>query len=430
MHEVGNLPPEITLEPPGPRSRELSRDLGRFEAPGINTLAGGEASLLWHEAVGSNVVDVDGNRFVDLTSGFGVAAVGHRHPRVVEAIRRQSAVLLHGLGDVHAHPRRPALARRLAEIAPVAGESPVVHFAISGADAVEIALKTVLLDDPRRPGVVAFEPAYHGLTLGALAATSRPDFREPFAPWLNPHVSTLPFAAPTEQLAEHLDLHPEIGAVLFEPIAGREGILVPPDGWLGELVEVARARRVKVIADEIFTGCGRTGRWFAVEHDNARPDLIACGKALGGGLPIGAVVGGRELMAAWRTTGEARHTATSVGHPLACAAAWEVIEVVESENLLAGAAEVGSRIAARRERWRRCGVEELRGRGAIWGAEVATPNLAKAWAGEAMQRGVLLLAGGASGRVVQLAPPLVIAPALLETALDLAEEALTAASHR
>ncbi|MEO6193979.1 MAG: aminotransferase class III-fold pyridoxal phosphate-dependent enzyme, partial [Thermoanaerobaculia bacterium] len=155
----GDLPPEIVVPPPGPRSRELSAALGRFEAPGINTLVGGEPAILWEEARGANVRDVDGNLYIDLTSGFGVAAVGHRHPRVVAAVREQAGRLLHALGDVMAHPLRVELARRLAEIAPV--DEPRVFFAISGAEAVEIALKTAL-GATGRPGILAFEPSYHG----------------------------------------------------------------------------------------------------------------------------------------------------------------------------------------------------------------------------------------------------------------------------
>ena len=140
----GGLLPEIVVPPPGPRSRELSEALRELEAPGVNTLFGGEpqsASILWEEARGANVRDVDGNIYIDLTSGFGVAAVGHRHPRVVEAVREQAGRLLHGLGDVHAHPLRVELARRLVEIAPVApADTPQVFFSISGAEAVEIAL--------------------------------------------------------------------------------------------------------------------------------------------------------------------------------------------------------------------------------------------------------------------------------------------------
>jgi len=169
--ESGSLLPEILTPPPGPRARVMAGRLEASEAPGINTLVAGATAMLWDEALGSNVVDVDGNRYIDLTAGFGVAAVGHRHPAVVTAVREQAEQLVHGLGDVYAHPARLELAERLCSLAPLA--DPRVYFAVSGADAVEIALKTGRLHSGR-PGVLAFEPAYHGTTLGALAATARP----------------------------------------------------------------------------------------------------------------------------------------------------------------------------------------------------------------------------------------------------------------
>ena len=162
----GDLLPKILTPPPGPRAQQLSRSLARWEAPGVNTLLAGAPNVLWQEAKGANVLDVDGNRFLDLTSGFGVAAVGHRHPRVVAAVRRQSGRLLHGLGDVQAHPLRVRLADRLRRRAPV--DDAQVYFAISGADAVEVAIKTALLATGR-PGIIAFDPAYHGVTLGAFS---------------------------------------------------------------------------------------------------------------------------------------------------------------------------------------------------------------------------------------------------------------------
>ncbi|HSM50507.1 MAG TPA: aminotransferase class III-fold pyridoxal phosphate-dependent enzyme, partial [Thermoanaerobaculia bacterium] len=236
----GDLPPRLRTAVPGPRSRALSRALARDEAPGINTLpAGGGPTLVWEEALGANVLDADGNRFVDLTSGFGVAALGHRPPAVVAAVRRQAGRLVHGLGDVHAHPLRAELAARLAALVPV--DAPQVYFAISGGDAVEIALKTALLATGRQR-VVAFAPSYHGLTLGALALSSRPAFRSPFAAHLSPEVVHLPYACPPAELAALLAGGPPVAAVVVEPVVGREGILVPPHGWLSEIAAAGRAR--------------------------------------------------------------------------------------------------------------------------------------------------------------------------------------------
>jgi 4-aminobutyrate aminotransferase / (S)-3-amino-2-methylpropionate transaminase / 5-aminovalerate transaminase len=424
----GDLLPRMVVEPPGPRARALSRRLRVAEAPGINTLIGDEPSLLWAEARGSNVLDVDGNRYVDLTAGFGVAAVGHRHPRVVAAVRRQSGRLLHGLGDVYAHPLRVELAERLAAIAPVAagaGDPPLVHFGISGAEAVEIALGTALLVTGR-PKIVAFTPAYHGLTLGALAATARDDFRHPFGAWLHPHVQRLPFGAIVERVDEALA---DAGALIVEPIIGREGVIPPPPGWLAEVAVSCRRRSVPLIADEVFTGFGRTGRLFAVEYEGVRPDLLVCGKALGGGLPIAAVVGRRSLMAVWERPAEspeALHTATFVANPLACAAALAVLDILDADHLVARAASLGDRLGERLAGWpqRFPIVDSVRGRGALWGLELSDSNRAHRLVVEARRRGVLLLAGGPEGRVAQVVPPLTITDRQLGAALDVLEEAL------
>lgn len=429
----GDLPPRIVTSPPGPRARALSAELARFEAPGINTLAGEAPSLLWQEARGASVLDVDGNRYLDLTSGFGVAAVGHRHPRVVAAVRAQSGRLLHALGDVHAHPARVALAARLATLAPVTGPEPQVFFAVSGAEAVEIALKTAVLATGRA-GVLAFEPGYHGMTLGALAATSRPEFRAPWRDHLHPHVERLPFGGGTGAKGakgatgaiERTLASGRFACAVVEPIVGREGVLVPPPGWLAALAAACRAAGTLLVADEVFTGFGRTGRLFAVEVEGVAPDLVCCGKALGGGLPIAAVLAPRALFAAWATPGEALHTATFVANPLACAAALAVLELLEEERLAERAAALGERVAARLAAWpgRFAEVAAVRGRGLLWGIELVSRESAKRLVERALQRGVLLLAGGPEGRVAQVVPPLTIPQHLLDLALDLLEEAL------
>jgi acetylornithine/succinyldiaminopimelate/putrescine aminotransferase len=415
----GDQLPRIVVPPPGPRSRELSADLRELEAPGVNTIQAGEPSILWEEARGANVRDVDGNIYIDLTAGFGVAGVGHRHPRVVEAVQQQADRLLHALGDVHAHPLRVELARRLVSLAPV--DDAQVFFAISGAEAVEIALKTAL-GATGRPGVVAFEPSYHGMTLGALAVTSRPEFRDPFAAHLHPHVRRLPFGVDLARLDEALSTG-EVGAVIVEPIVGREGVLIPPAGWLAGLADLCRHHGALLIADEIFTGFGRTGRLFAVEHEGVRPDILCCGKALGGGLPIAAVIARRDLFRCWETPGEARHTATFLANPLACAAALAVLEILQEENLAARATRLGEDLGHRLVAWtqRFPAVEEVRGRGLLWGIQFRSAKEAKAWMLAAWSRGVLLLAGGPEGRVAQIVPPLSIWEEQLAGAMGILE---------
>lgn len=424
----GDELPRIVAPPPGERSREISAGLERHLAPGISTVALGQPSLVWQEAIGANVLDVDGNVFVDLTSGFGVASIGHRRPEVVAAVADQADRLVHALGDVAAHPARLALARRLCELAPtlMAGDDPPqVFFAVSGADAVEIALKTALVATGK-PGVIAFDPAYHGLSPGALAATSRPEFRAPFSAHLHSHVERFAFGGPLEALAARLERR-DVGAVIFEPVVGREGVLFPPDGWLADLSQIARRSGALLIADEIFTGFGRTGHRFAVEAEGVLPDLLCCGKALGGGLPLAAVIGRTSLFAVWRTPGEALHTATFVAHPLACAAALAALDVLESERLAERALSlgkdlIGPRLASWPERF--AAVREVRGRGMLWGIELKTPSAAKGLVAGALSHGLLLLAGGPAGTVAQIAPPLSISEPQLSSALEILESVL------
>jgi 4-aminobutyrate aminotransferase-like enzyme len=424
---LGDLLPKIVDAPPGLRSRTLARRLSYLEAPGVNTVGPGEPPILWQEAAGANVLDADGNVYVDLTAGFGVAAVGHRHPRVVAAVREQAGRLLHALGDVHAHPLRVELAARLARLAPV--DDAQVFFATSGAEAVEIALKTALAATGK-PGIVAFNPAYHGLTLGALAVTSRPAFRAPFAAHLHPHVHRLPFGCDPARLEETLGQAPEdtgdTGCVLLEPIVGREGVIVPPPGWLAEVARLCRRAGALLVADEVFTGFGRTGTLFAVEGEGVRPDLVCCGKALGGGLPIAAVLAHRNHFRCWETDGEALHTSTFLANPLACAAALAVLDVLEEENLPSRAWRLGGELDKRLSAWleRFAVVTAVRGRGLLWGIELRTREAAKKWVEAALGRGVLLLAGGPEGRVAQIVPPLTIAEPQLEAALEILEKGL------
>jgi 4-aminobutyrate aminotransferase-like enzyme len=231
-------------------------------------------------------------------------------------------------------------------------------------------------------------------------------------------VVRLPFAGPLEACADAL-AGGAIGAVVVEPVVGREGVLVPPAGWLAGLAAAARAAGALLVADEILTGFGRTGRRFAVDHDGVRPDLLCCGKALGGGLPIAATIGRRPLMEVWRSGGEALHTGTFVAHPLACAAALATLDLLARERLAERAATVGARFGTALAA-RLAGVptvRAVRGIGMLWGIELATPAAAAELARGCRAEGVLVLAGGAEGRVIELAPPLTIAEPQLAAVL-------------
>lgn len=428
---------------PGERSRALSRRLAEVESRNITRLHP-DAPPFWVEARGSNVRDADGNVYIDLTAGFGVAAAGHAHPEVADAIARQAARLAHGLGDVYPPEPKLTLLERLAEIAP--GDLSISILGSSGAEAVEAALKTALLATGR-PGIIAFENAYHGLTLGALAVTSRPEFRSPFRSWLLPGVRHLPFpAAPgggtmdaaldavREAVVRAERTRRPVGAVLVEPVLGRGGIVEPPDGFLAGLRDLCDGDRTLLIFDEIYTGLGRTGRWFACEREGVVPDILVAGKALTGSLPLSAAVGRPNVMQAWPpSTGEAIHTSTFLGNPVACAAAVAHLRVIRREGLLERSVVEGERLRRRLEEWRQRYplVAEVRGRGLLLGVALvdpasgeSAPRTAREVVAGALRRGVILLAEGPSANVLAFTPPLSIPRDLLDHAVTVVEEEL------
>jgi len=297
--------------------------------------------------------------------------------------------------------------------------------ASSGSDAVECAIKTALLATGRA-GIVEFAGGYHGLGLGALDVTARPMFREPFAARL-PRASAFADFGDAESVRKAADRCREpVGAVLVEPIQGRGGERIPPDGFLAALRRLCDEAGWLLIADEIFTGFGRTGRWFACEHDGVVPDLLCVGKGMSGGMPISACIGRPEVMDAWPvSTGEAIHTQTFLGHPLGCAAALAAIGAIESEMLVERSAVVG---AAARERLanvlRGCEhVVAVRGRGLVLAAEYASAAHAADACRGALERGVIALLAGDDGNVLSLTPPLDIPSDLLDLAIDRIAEA-------
>lgn len=445
--------PHLRAHPPGPASARLAERLARVESRNV-TFRSSRFPVFWQRARGSNVWDADGNRYVDLTAGFGVAAVGHAHPRVVAAVREQASTLLHGMGDVHPPEVKVRLLERLAELAPWSDPRGVLG--VSGSEAVEIALKTAALATGR-PGVLAFTGAYHGLAYGALALTDRAAFRAPFEAQLNPHVLRAPYphpyrppegltgAAPDELAAAALERVAElldgpggarVGAVVVEPLQGRGGEVMPPPGFLGGLASLCRERGLLLVADEIYTGFGRAGSRFASVGEGVVPDLLCVGKALSGGMPISACLAPAEVMDAWPPSpGEAMHTSTFLGHPVACAAALAALEVLEGEDLAARAATVGgswreelAALAARHP-----AVGDVRGRGLMVGLDLVRdpetrepdPDLGRRVVLGALRRGWIVLPGGPAGNVLSLSPPLTVETALLEASVAMLDEVLT-----
>ncbi len=424
MSVPANLPPVLATAVPGPRSRALAKRLGAVESRNV-ICVDPEPPIFWERASGSNVWDVDGNRFVDLTAAFGVSNAGHAHPRISQAVAEQAKRLMHGLGDVHPSPVRLELLEALVRHYP-GGVPARAILGSSGSDAVEMALETALLATGAA-GVVAFEGAYHGLSLGARDATWRPIFREPFA-------ARLPGLTAFARFGEAQDVHraardcgARVGAVLVEPIQGRGGERIPPDGFLSELREICDAEGWLLIADEVYTGFGRTGRWFACDHEGVIPDLLCVAKGLASGMPISACLGRAETMDAWPTSdGEALRTQTFLGHPPSCAAALASIAVLEDEKLVEHAADLGT-IALARLRERCAGrpeIRDVRGRGLLLAVEVDTAERADRTCARALASGLIVLPSGDDGRVISICPPLCIDRSLLELAIDLLIEAI------
>ncbi len=442
----GRRLPEIVIPPPGPASRALARELARYESPNVTYLAD-NFPVFWAEARGANVRDVDGNVYVDLTAAFAVAGAGHAHPRIVAAVREQAGRLLHGMGDVHPPEIKVALLRRLAEVTPGTLQQTVL--ANSGAEAIEVALKTAAIATGK-PRVLAFHGGYHGLTYGALDVSGREDFRAPFTAQLGRNALFVPYpypyrspfgsdakevAAATLRYARHLLDAPGtgsegIGAILVEPVQGRGGDVVPHESFLPGLRRLCDERGLLLILDEVYTGFGRTGRWFACEHTGVVPDLLVVGKALTGGLPFAACIGTEEVMRAWpRSAGEAIHTSTFLGNPVACAAALASLAVLEEEKLIERSAALGAHLRARLDEL--CAqhprVGEVRGLGLMIGVEMVwdretrepAPELAGRVVVELLRRGVLLLGGGIYRNVLSFSPPFVITEEQLDAALRL-----------
>lgn len=417
---------------PGPASRAAAARLRAAESRGV-TFLGDDYPVFWESASGATVTDVDGNHYLDLTAAFGVAAVGHTNLLVARAIAEQACLLMHGMGDVHPTGVRTQLVERLARMAPV--DNGRVFLCSTGAEAVEFALKTAVLATGE-PNVLAFGGAYHGLSYGALEVCGIPKFRKPWQRALREATSFVPFPDMRERRSLEIALERvervlrkkgAVGAVICEPIQGRAGVILPPDGFLAGLRTLCTRYDTILIVDEIYTGFGRTGSLFACEHDGVQPDIICVGKALGGGFPISAALGSQSVMDAWQpSSGEALHTSTFLGNPMGCAAALATLDEIEHLSLCARAQHIGEIIAPRLHTLSPLRtVCDVRGRGALWALELRNGETARSIVTQALAHGLILLQAGLRGEVITLAPPLVIEDAQLERALDILEDVCT-----
>lgn len=389
--------------------------------------------VVYERALGSNVVDVDGNRYIDLAAGFGSMLLGHQPQGVVDAIALQSRQLMQSLGDVHPSEVKVELLEQLAQLHPSGQGSSILGQ--SGADAIAAALKTAVLHTGRT-GVIAFEGAYHGLGYGALSVCGlRQSYRLPFAAQLNEHVQFVQYPETKQQLQRVLLevkqalCTGQVGAVIFEPIAGRAGCLMPAEGFAQQLKILTSQFGALLIADEIWTGLGRSGKWLFSAAGGCTADLVCLGKGLGGGLPLSVCVGSQEVMASWSREQEVVHTSTFAGAPLAAASALALLAELKKGQWVSRAERVGQRwlLQLRKALQSVASVRAVRGAGLMVGIELSGTHARKIQQ-MLLAAGYLVSLGGGARESLILTPALNISEQHLDdftTALCLSCEPLS-----
>jgi acetylornithine/N-succinyldiaminopimelate aminotransferase len=343
---------------------------------------------------GSRVWDDEGAEYIDLIAGIAVNAIGHAHPRYIEAVSAQLSTLGH-TSNLYATEPAIALAERLIRLAGKP-QNARVFFCNSGAEANEAAFKIARLTG--RSGMVVAAGSFHGRTMGALALTAQPAKQDPFRP-LPGDVSVVPYG---DEVALRAAVSEQTSAVFLEPIQGEGGVVVPPDGYLGAARGICDEKGALLVLDEVQTGIGRTGRWFAHQRDDVVPDIMTLAKGLGGGLPIGAVLASGRAADLLKP---GSHGSTFGGNPVVASAALAVIDVIEDEGLLARAVMLNGRLSGELVAASRGLVDHVRGRGLLLGAVLAGDH-AQAIERSARAQGLLVNAIGS--RVVRLAPALTI----------------------
>jgi 4-aminobutyrate aminotransferase len=408
--------------------------------------------LVVERGIGSWIETIDGERYLDYTCGIGVTNTGHSHPRVAAAIAEQAGRIIHAQQNILYHKPGLELHERLPRTFPGLRdeEEAGLFLSNSGAEAIEASVKLAKYAT-RRPAIIAFRGGFHGRTHGAMALTSSGvKYRGHFEPLLGGvHFAPYPYVlrnptgqdadaavayslAGIEELFATVIYPDDVAAFLVEPILGEGGYVVPPDGFLPALREVAERHGILLIADEVQSGMGRTGRMWATDWYDARPDIVVIAKGIASGMPLSGIMARRELLDRFEP---GSHGGTYGGNAVACAAAVATLDVIESEGLLANAARQGERLLAglRQAAEGHSCVAEVRGRGLMIGIELAQgpqltprPDLVKGILHEAFERKLLLLSCGTYGQVVRVIPPLVTTDEEVETAIGVISESLSA----
>lgn len=412
--------PALITEVPGPEARaRIERD-AKVTSPSLPRAY----PFVPRRGAGSVVEDVDGNVFLDLNAGIAVTSTGHCHPRVVEAIRRQSEELLHYSASDFYLPIYAEVAERLDAVAPFGGAAARSFLTNSGTEAVEAAIKLARYATGRQY-LIGFYRSFHGRSMGSVSLTaSKAKYRANFGPMLPGvyHSFYGDFAYLEEVLFRRIVSPDEVAAIVVESWLGEGGYVLPPDGWFRYLRELCDRHGILLVCDEVQSGMGRSGTMWAIEQEGVTPDIITAGKGIASGLPLGAMIARDDLM----TWGPGAHGSTYGGSPISCAAALATFDVLEDEGLLAHARAVGEVFleGCRGIASRHPVVTEVRGR-ALWiGLGFDSHERAAAVEREAFRRGLLIL--GCGDDAIRISPPLVFREDQARAALEILEETIAA----
>ncbi len=433
--------PRIITVIPGPRSKEYLELSRRYEPHCMSE----QVPVVWDRALGATVTDVDGNVFIDFTSGVLVTNIGHCHPEHVTAIQDQVGQVMNSYDFVT--PWRALLAQKLVEITPPSLDR--AFLLTTGSEATEAAIK-IARHATGRHEVIAFHGAFHGRTYGAMAVGGKSGVKKGFGPVLPgvlhspfPYCYRCPFGSQPDSCTLHTTQYldwlletesvGDVAALIVEPYQGGAGSIMPPPGWLKMVFDWCQERRIVFILDEVQSSFGRTGTLFAFEQEGFVPNLLCLGKGIGSGVPISAVLGESRFMDALEP---GSLSSTNGGNPLSCRGALAAIDILLREGLPERAMTLGTRMESRlgdiaaRSRY----LGDVRGQGLVWGLELVrdkqtkepAPELCKRVVDEACGRGLLMIAPiGFYGNVLRIAPPLVIEDAMLDRAMDILDEVIT-----
>lgn len=433
--------PKIRTKLPGPKAQKILAGDARYVSPSYTR----SYPLVARRGRGVIVEDVDGNEFLDFSSGIGVVSTGHCHPEVVAAIQKQAGELIHMSGTDFYYENMITLAERLAKVAPMSG--PVrVYYGNSGTEAVEAAMKLARYHT-KRQGIIAFYGAFHGRTMGALSLTaSKVQQRRRFFP-LVPGVEHVPFpylyrrpegTTEAQYLKECVSFieervfktvmpPEECAAIFIEPIQGEGGYVPAPREYLQELRRICDQHGILLVADEVQCGAGRTGKWWAIQHSGVEPDMVTIAKGIASGLPLGVLLARAEIMD-WVP---GSHASTFGGNPVCIEAALATMNVLEREGI-GNAEAVGNHILRRARRWVQDHpiVGDVRGLGLMIGIEIVKNKESRAVAHDerdhivklAFERGILFL--GAGENTIRIVPPLIVTQEQADIALDVLEECI------